>query len=248
MKKKTRFKFLTFGFKCKFINKYLVAVVFELATGFVLVVPQEVAIELVALLRAVVHVGFGDDSIGVAVVVAVGVVVGVEAAMVVAEAEPVVLEVEVEPNSVVKVSDPECLLEVQHFVVFEDTTDFVAVLVVYLELGTVVDTVVLGFDLALDSNFAVRVVVGNSVFVDYFEAIAVDFALAWFVRLAKISDHSEVVATVVAVVLVAVARVVAKFVNHVLVGFQPEKTEAVAVGLVEAIAVDYFLVGFHLDR
>lgn len=220
---------------------------FELATGFVLVVPQEVAIELVALLRAVVHVGFGDDSIGVAVVVAVGVVVGVEAAMVVAEAEPVVLEVEVEPNSVVN-SDPVCLLEVQHFVVFEDTTDFVAVLVVYLELGTVVDTVVLGFDLALDSNFAVRVVVGNSVFVDYFEAIAVDFALAWFVRLVKISDHSEVVATVVAVVLVAVARVVAKFVNHVLVGFQPEKTEAVAVGLVEAIAVDYFLVGFHLDR
>lgn len=241
---------MTFGFKCKFINKYLVAVVFEAATGFALVVPQEIAIDFVALVRAVVHVGFDDDSIGVAAVVAVGVAVVVEAAMVVvAEAEPVVLEVEVEPNSVVRVYDPVCLLEVQHFVVFEDTTDFVPVLAVFLEFETVVDTVVLGFDLALDSNFAVRVVVGNSVFADYFEAIAVDFVLAWFVRLVKISDHPEVVATVVAVVLVdVVARVVAKFVDHFLVGFHPERAEAVAVAPVDAIDFDHFLVGFHLDR
>lgn len=109
----------------------------------------------------------------------------------------------------------------------EDTTDFVAVLVVYLEVGTVVGTVVLGFDLALDSNFAVRVVVGNSVFADYFEAIAVEFVLAWFVRLVEISDYPEIVATVVAVVLVAVARVVAKIVDHFLVGFQPERSETV---------------------
>lgn len=131
----------------------------------------------------------------------------------------------------------------------EDTTDFVAVLVVYLEVGTVVGTVVLGFDLALDSNFAVRVVVGNSVFADYFEAIAVDFVLAWFVRLVKISDHPEIVATVVAVVLVAVARVVAKIVDHFLVGFQPERSETVeAVAPVVAIAVDYFLVALAVAK
>lgn len=131
----------------------------------------------------------------------------------------------------------------------EDTTDFVAVLVVYLEVGTVVDTVVLGFDLALDSNFAVRVVVGNSVFADYFEAIAVEFVLAWFVRLVEISDYPEIVATVVAVVLVAVARVVAKIVDHFLVGFQPERSETVeAVAPVVAIAVDYFLVALAVAK
>lgn len=133
----------------------------------------------------------------------------------------------------------------------EDTTDFVAVLVVYLEVGTVVGTVVLGFDLALDSNFAARVVVGNSVFADYFEAIAVDFVLAWFVRLVEISDYPEIVATVVAVavVLVAVARVVAKIVDHFLVGFQPERSETVeAVAPVVAIAVDYFLVALAVAK
>lgn len=131
----------------------------------------------------------------------------------------------------------------------EDTTDFVAVLVVYLEVGTVVGTVVLGFDLALDSNFAVRVVVGNSVFADYFEAIAVDFVLAWFVRLVEISDYPEIVATVVAEVLVAVARVVAKIVDHFLVGFQPERSETVeAVAPVVAIAVDYFLVALAVAK
>lgn len=82
------------------------------ATGLALVVPQEVAIESVALDWAV---GFGDDSIGVAAVVAVVVAVVfvvavvVEAAIVVvAEAEPVVLEAEIEPNPVVKVSEPVC--------------------------------------------------------------------------------------------------------------------------------------------
>lgn len=35
----------------------------------------------------------------------------------------------------------------------------------------------------------------------------------------EISDYPEIVATVVAVVLVAVARVVAKIVDHFLVGF-----------------------------
>lgn len=91
------------------VDMVLVAVVFA-ATGLALVVPQEVAIESVALDWAV---GFGDDSIGVsavvAVVVAVVVVVAavVEAAIVVV-AEPVVLEAEIEPNSVVKVSEPVC--------------------------------------------------------------------------------------------------------------------------------------------
>lgn len=74
------------------------------ATGLALVVPQEVAIEIVALDWAV---GFGDDSIGVSAVVAVVVAVVVEAAIVVV-AEPVVLEAEIEPNSVVKVSEPVC--------------------------------------------------------------------------------------------------------------------------------------------
>lgn len=65
-----------------------------------------------------------------------------------------------------KVSDSECLLVAGHFVVLEDTTDSVPVLVAYLGFGTVVGTVVLGFDLVLDSNFAERVVVGSSVFAD----------------------------------------------------------------------------------